>query len=358
MIKFYKNLPNDISDDFELVDLFELFLKDLFEYRFPSFYKRPSDEEFSNFKKDYENEEGAIWVYYPWLRKVFKILNESDYFEVLTSRNKPYVSHEEQRNFYEFNVGIVGMSVGQSSALTIARGGGSKNIKIADPDIISPSNLNRLHLGISSVGKSKVSEVKKSMLEINPFLNIKEYTEGFTNGNSDDFFTKDFKIDVVIDACDDFMAKLEIRKLASKYQVPVIMATDLGDGSLIDIERYDIDPNLQPFGGRHKMLKDPGSFLNAAIAIISPENIPTTLMDRFFQIGKTAPTHPQLANSVFLSGALVSYLIRCLANKRDIVDERVLINFDELFDPEHKQENFEKIRKEKIAAFKNLLGME
>lgn len=344
--------------DIKKIDLFELFVKDLFEYRHPHLYKKSSNQEYAIFRKKYKKNNDGIWVYYPWLKEAYKVLKEEDFLEVFTSRNKPYVSEEEQKNFYNFNIGIVGLSVGQSSALILARSGGCKNIKIADPDEISPSNLNRLHLGIPSVGKNKTEQIYREMLQINPFMNIQTYEDGLTDNNIFDFFTKGFKLNAIVDACDNFPIKMKIREHAKKNKIPVIMATDLGDGSLIDIERYDLNSNIKPFGDRHLVNKDTANFLKTAIAVISPENIPFSLQERFFQIGQTAPTHPQLANSVFFSGALVSYITRCISNNREIVDDRVLINFDELFDPKYKDSNFKKIKHEKTLVFKNLLGLE
>lgn len=348
-----KSLPNS-----KRVDLTNLFIKDLFELRHPNLYKKASEAEFDAFEKSYPLKDKSVWVYYPWLDCAYKILKENDFFEILTVRNKPYVSVEEQYNFYNYNVGVVGLSVGQSSALTIVRSGGSKNIKIADPDTVSPSNLNRLHLGIGSIGKSKTEQVKEKLLEINPFTNIIQYDKGVTTENIEKFFLDKFKLNVVIDACDNIRIKLLIRSFASKYRVPIIMATDVGDGSLIDIERHDIIPNIDPFGGRYKNIKDPNNFLKNAVTIISPEYIPLVLQDRFFEIGRSVPTHPQLANSAYFSGTIISYLVRCLANNKEIVDERVYIDYDDLFSSEHKKKNFQKYKKAKIETFKNLLGME
>lgn len=340
------------------VDLLDYFIEDLFEYRYPRFYKKVSETEFKNFKKEYLKDNHSVWAYYPWLMKAYKIPKEKDFLEVLTSRNKPLVSVEEQKNFYSFNVGVVGLSVGQSSAITIIRSGGAKNIKIADPDKISPSNLNRLHVGIGSIGKDKTDELAKKLLEINPFLNIEMYKDGVNEDNCEEFFTDGFKLNVIIDACDNFLIKLKIREIAKKYKIPVVMSTDLGDGALMDIERYDVNPNIEPFGGRHKNIKNANDFQKAAISIISPENIPLSLQDRFFEIGKTTPTHPQLATSVYFAGALVCYLVRCLANKQEISDERVLIDYNEFFDPKYKAKNFAKIKEEKLKVFIDTLGLE
>ncbi len=47
------------------------------------------------------------------------------------------------------------MSVGSHVALTLAMTGGARKISIADPDIVSGSNLNRIRSGFDTVGVSK-----------------------------------------------------------------------------------------------------------------------------------------------------------------------------------------------------------
>lgn len=355
IIFYNENDIQKIDSKIERIDMSEFYIKDLFEIRHPMYYKKNCEIEFATFKKDLLDSDEWIWVFYPWLNKAFKLPKESNFFEVFTSRNKPLISFVEQENFYHYRVGVIGLSVGQSIVLNLVRSGGAKNLKIADFDTISPSNLNRLQSGIQSIGSFKTAEVVEKILEINPYLKITEYVEGLTPENCNDFMSN---LDVVIDACDNFAVKLLIRECARSNKIPVIMATDVGDGSLIDIERYDLNKNIEPFGGRHKKISNPNDFLKAAVTIISPENIPLALQDRFLEIGKTTPTHPQLANSVFFSATLISYIVRSLSNKKELVDSRVFIDYNELFDPVYRTDNFEKIKQEKINNFKVLLGLE
>lgn len=169
MIRFEKNVKN-LDPNTQSYDMMEYFIKDLFEIRHPHLYRKPAEKEFKEFKSNYLKENRGVWVFYPWLETAYKIPIEDDYFEILTARNKPYVSGEEQDNFYNFNVGIIGLSVGQSTALTIIRGGGAKNIKIADPDTIDPSNLNRLNSTIQSIGKKRRKKSHKKCLRLTLFF--------------------------------------------------------------------------------------------------------------------------------------------------------------------------------------------
>lgn len=342
------------------INLLESFLEDLFEIRNPKYYKQEVPEEYYKFKKDLleSNKNLGTWIYYPWLNTICLCPSEEIFYEVITARNRPLISWEEQLKYYNFNVGIVGLSVGQSAALTLIRTGGAKNIKIADFDTISPSNLNRINFGVPEIGKSKTEVVAKRLYEINPYLNIKLFEEGLTPQNIEDFFQENFKINVVIDACDSFPIKILLREYAKKYKVPVLMATDLGDGSLLDFERYDKDDTIEMFGGRLKTIKPDDSFMGKALKIISPENIPMSLLEVLPEIGKSTPTHPQLATSVFFSGVLISYIVRRLANNKDVIDDRYHIELEEHFDPNHRNKEYLTYKNKKIEDLKKFLGME
>lgn len=342
------------------VNVYDSFLNNLFEIRNPSLYKKVDPESLKRFKEEILNDENnpGNWVYYPWLNDIFLLPPENIFLEVFTARNKPLIPDSEQQDFYKFNVGIVGLSVGQSTALTLVRTGGCKNIKIADPDTIEPSNLNRIHFGIPEIGQKKNEVVAKRILEINPYSNIQIFDDGVNENNINDFFLKGFKLNAIVDACDDFPTKILIREYARKNKIPLLMATDIGDGTLLDIERYDLNPDLEIFGGRLKLIKKDDDFMSMALKIISPEYVPMALLESLSEIGSSIPTHPQLATSVFFSGVLLSYAIRRIANKKDIIDKRHYIEFEEYLDPRYQDEKFIKYRDNKKTELRKYLGLE
>ena len=238
------------------------------------------------------------------------------------------VSKTEQKQFYNFNVGIAGLSIGSSAVATILRGGGGKRIKVADFDTIEPTNLNRLRTGLPTIGIKKSEAISRVAYETNPFVDLIKYDEGINSGNINSFFDEHFKLNVVIDACDSFDAKMMLRENAKKRKIPVIMVTDLGDGTLFDIERYDIQTNLKPFHNRLANVKQE-NFMERGLLAIGKENIRPRVWKAIGEIGKSIPTHPQLGNSAYMSGIVVSYIVRSLANKKNITDKQVLIDLDE-----------------------------
>src|SRR5262249_50596160 len=88
------------------------------------------------------------WVYYPWSRKIVHILPPDEFFEVRTNRNRNKITLSEQRLLRERTIGVIGLSVGQSSAVTLALEGVGGRFRLADFDTLSLSNMNRLRAGV------------------------------------------------------------------------------------------------------------------------------------------------------------------------------------------------------------------
>lgn len=369
--KFSNNRPAEIvqldrllkKEGGQKIDHFDLYLKDLFEIRHPHLYKNSSKEEVDTFKNQFlkeKPENAGIWVYYPWLKTAYLCPPEDAFFEIITARNKTLVSDFEQKEFYNFNVGIVGMSVGQSAALMLVRSGGSRNLKIADSDTVDPSNLNRIHVGVPAVGRAKVDVVAERICETNPYTNLKKYNEDLTLDNLEEFFNDDFKLNVVVDACDNILIKIAIRKLAKKLRIPVLMVTDIGDGALVDIERFDLDDKLPIFHGRIEEeveIKTREDFMKAGMKIIDPDNLSLNTISAMASVGKEIPTHPQLGTSAYFSGVVMSYIIRRLSAGEVFPTKRSFVDLEAYFNPKIQTEEYKILRNEAVTNFKKMLGL-
>ena len=93
-------------------------------------------------------EEFGIWIYYPWCQKLVHTLNEKEFIELRTSRNKYKITEEEREVLSLKTIGVIGLSVGQSVSLTLAMERGFGELRIADFDELELTNLNRLRSGI------------------------------------------------------------------------------------------------------------------------------------------------------------------------------------------------------------------
>src|ERR1035437_8513587 len=88
-------------------------------------------------------EEYGVWVYYPWSQRLVHLLDEDEFVEVRTNRNRYKITKGEQDKLLTKKIGIVGLSVGQSIALTMAMERICGDIRLADFDTAELSNLNR-----------------------------------------------------------------------------------------------------------------------------------------------------------------------------------------------------------------------
>src|SRR3989344_1255814 len=127
------------------------------------------------------------WVYYHWSGELVHVLNQEDFEELRTNRNRDLITASEQKKLLGLNTVCFGMSVGSAGALSFALSGISRKIKLVDGAVISGSNLNRIMTGVSSVGKGKAQVIGRSIYEMNPYSTV-NYFDKVTADNIADIF--------------------------------------------------------------------------------------------------------------------------------------------------------------------------
>ena len=163
------------NKDLRIIDNFDSWLKESFIIKFPKFksekslIKNPLYLEFCKENNiDLKNKIfSGVWVFYPWKNQLIHFIQEILYYEVLTARNKFLITKYEQDKFHKLKIGIAGLSVGQSAALTIATLGGARNMKLADFDVLEGSNLNRIRGSVADINESKCDIAARQIYEIN-----------------------------------------------------------------------------------------------------------------------------------------------------------------------------------------------
>lgn len=259
--------------------------------------------------------EYGVWVYYPWSRNLVHLLDEDEFVEVRTNRNQYKITRKEQALLKQKKIGIVGLSVGQSIALTIAMERICGEIRLADFDIAELSNLNRLRTGLHNMGINKTIIAAREILEIDPYIKIKLFHNGLNRQNMDEFFTGDGKLDLFIEVCDGLDIKIESRYKARELQIPVVM--DTNDKGMIDVERFDLEPNRPVLHGLADGL-DPNNIKSLTneekipyiLKMVGAETISTRLKASMMEVEQSINTWPQLASSVVLGGALTTDVCR------------------------------------------------
>lgn len=159
-------------------------------------------------------------------------------------------------------VGIVGLSVGGNLLEGILREIRPKQIKIADPDWIEVTNLNRLERGsLRYITASKASRLdKKNPYDVqriskvglavyehslvDPYLTMIAYDQGIDGNNIEQFLlgdSKEPKLDILVEEVDDFPMKYEIRKACKKHGIPVLMLSDFGHKVQVQLQDFRKD---------------------------------------------------------------------------------------------------------------------
>lgn len=330
---------------YEVVDEYEDMLEELYfsrnaphKFQYKNAKEIPAYQEF--IKEIFGGKElwkTGNWIYYPWLKKLIHFLPKDLHNELRTSRNKNLITHEEQEKFRKFRVGIAGLSIGQSVAYTLAVKGGCENMHLADFDVISATNTNRIRASFDSIGMNKTIYISQLIYEINPFSKLTLFTDGLTEENMDRFFSG---IDAVIDEVDHFPTKVRIREEAKKRKVLVLMAADVANSVVLDVERYDLNKSQKFFNGKLndddiKLINSPDFSMETMaylfFKLTGKENVHPRLIESGKLIGKELAGPPQLGSTAFLSGISVSHAIRKIATGENLPSSTIKVDLDTHF---------------------------
>lgn len=334
----------------------ELFLIRNPRFRFDKNYSEPLDA----FR--YQHEGKKNWFYFPWNELLVAYLPDEPHQELRTARNKNLIKAEEQKKFYSTPIGVAGLSVGSHAALTIAMMGGAKTIKLADPDGISGSNLNRIRGDFSLLGLNKCEAVARHIGQLDPYASVVTYTQGITAENIDEFLSG---ISILVEELDNLEMKILLREKARERGIPVIMATDNGDNIIIDVERYDLHRDLELFNGAAGPLSveefkkiPPHELPKLATKIAGPAFVVKRMMESLLEVGKTLYSWPQLGSAATLSGVAVAYAARKIAMGENIREGKYEVNLDAIFDPEYHEPAAKEARENARSKFLKTIGLE
>jgi molybdopterin/thiamine biosynthesis adenylyltransferase len=309
-------------------------IKDFIKLKNPT--KKLTEKEYEQEIKIYLNGRDTDyvgnWCYYHWNKTLIHILPEDDFIEVRTNRNKLKITEQEQNILKQKTIGIIGLSVGQSIALTMVMERICGSIKLADFDELDLSNLNRLRTGLHNIGVKKTFIAAREIAEIDPYINVEVFSDGITDQNMDKFFTN---LDLLVEVCDSLDMKMKSRLKARELTIPVVM--DTNDRGMIDIERFDLEPSREILHGlicetdiNEMHNQTPQQRLAFVSKIISLENTSDRLKKSMAEINNTIVSWPQLASSVVLGGAATTDISRRILLKQTSNSGRYYIDFDEI----------------------------
>lgn len=347
----------------EVLDTYKEQLEDLFLIRNPKYrFNKNYQEDFKKFLNEHSRGKQLSscgkWVYFPWNKNLVHYLDDALHQEVRTARNRNLITKKEQEKLYNFKVGVAGLSVGSHAAITTALIGGGKTMKLADPDVVSATNLNRIRLDFTQIGMNKAELVAQYIYQLNPYSEISVFAKGIDKNNVSEFLDG---LDILIEELDDIEMKVRIREEARKRKIPVIMATDNGDNMIIDIERFDLNPGLPVFHGNlegfdvKEVKKSPQKMYEAMAKIIDVSLVPSRVLNSVLEVGKTLYSWPQLASAATLSGAVVAYVIKRVALREKLKEGKMEVNLDAILDPDYEKNKH--LRKTELEKFLKTSGL-
>ncbi len=147
------------------------------------------------------------------------------------SRSEPILGKKGIQALQSSHVAVFGAGgVGGYAIEALARSGVGK-LTVIDNDNIHITNLNRQIIATcDNIGESKVQQVKKRVLSINPNCVVNDISMFYLPENSHEIDLKHF--DYIIDAIDTITAKIELIVKAKQFNVPIISC--MGTGNKLD----------------------------------------------------------------------------------------------------------------------------
>ena len=156
--------------------------------------------------------------------------------ETRYSRNRLYISEEEQELIRDYPIFLGGAGIGSVIAESMLRFG-FENLTIIDGDTVELSNLNRQNYTEEDISQSKVGAIKKRLESINSNAKITTFHCFLNPDNIQDYIT-DQKIAInALDFTSD--VPLLFDKICQKKNIFVLHPYNLGWGALVAV----IDPN-------------------------------------------------------------------------------------------------------------------
>lgn len=228
----------------------------------------------------------------------------TDYLE-RTKRNHFWMGGiEGQAKMKSIQVGVAGLGGMGSNIAEILVRLGIQNLRLADPDIIELSNLNRQVIAnLKTLGKTKLQSSIQELQQIDPNLKITEFSQGITPENAEDFVRG---LDVVINEIDVLHIPTQIHLLeaARKHNIPVYTTLVVGLG--VHLYKYSPTSSFHPRDFLGPILNNPS--LDVLLKVLA-EPLPNYLQGTDLQDFKAEVTQnggiPIFGASTYLGQSLL-----------------------------------------------------
>lgn len=325
-----------------VVDRVDDFADDIFELRHPDL--KDDETARAEFMDDIKSQGESFgrWAHFSWNRALVRYPEQTDHQELRTFRNKDLVTDEEQSRLLGARAAVFGLSVGSNVLAQLVQGGVGGHVVMGDFDQLSVANLNRIHAGVPQVGMKKIDVAAIKISELDPYVEQTHYRDGVNETVLEEL--KEAKPDLIFDEIDNLAMKAMLRRFAQEQRIPLMMATDIGDTSLLDVERYDLNQDTKPFHGKLKptdidrLLSDDmpeAERKKLMIKIVGAKHISPRMLQSAMAIDKRLGGLPQLGATAALGGSLASVAARELLIGRKVETGRYVLPMRKTLDLQH-----------------------
>ncbi len=328
----------DSNQVIDVIDPVREIAEDLFEYTYPQ------EKDDLTLREEFVDDivgKGVgygEWFYFSWSQSLVRYAHQDVHRALRTSRNRDLITQEEQSKLYEGVAAVFGLSVGGSVVRQLALGGVAGTLITADMDVISPANTNRLEATQLDLGQKKIDVLAKYISVLDPYIVQILLRDGVDSKNIKEVMS-DARPDFMVDAVDALPIKALIRATGKEYGVPVLMATDIGDRSLLDIEMYGKE-EVTPFNGRlseenyQKLLSGTATedeTKGFMFDLVGVENASERMLNSVMAVfSGELPGLPQLGATATIGGVAIERIAREILLGNEVTSGRSYIDTDDL----------------------------
>lgn len=231
------------------------------------------------------------------------------------SRNRIYVTEEEQAKLKSYKILLGGAGIGSIIAESSLRFG-FENITIIDGDRVETSNLNRQNYTTEDIGKYKAESLAKRLLSINPNANIQYYNEFVDHDNVKSLIDGHNVAINALDFKDDIPFVFD--KVCKTNKIPVLHPYNFGWAGFLTIaspDSYAIsDLSDNPIGFE---LRVADYVINHGIFWNKPKAWLEDVVNRYREESKQLPP-PQLAIASWIVAGYCVNAMYNLATGKDV----------------------------------------
>lgn len=236
---------------------------------------------------------------------VHRGVRDNEHYYERTKRNTFWLGGREGQDcVHDLKVGVAGLGgMGSNIAAALARLGVG-HIRVADPDIVERSNINRqIVANEGTIGKTKVQACVDVLEEIAKDIDIIAYEQGITEETVYDFCDG---LDIIVDEIDVFPLDKHVllHDEAKRSDIPIYSAYVVGLG--VHMYKFYGDYTIRDFLGKNGSWSEPSAeYLVKTFGYPLPEYLNEETLDEF--IGEISKGDvPIFGSSCLFGHAMVS----------------------------------------------------